>query len=251
MAYSQWTNFVNYRVGDIAVYGTTNYEALQANTNVIPSTLAPNWQVLPAPVGAGVSSLVGGTGALTMSIPTGGTVALVGNDVALSIAYPINAVYQATYYKTTVQNLTSGNTDITFDGVGAWSNPNGYITHTNGTTDFTVVQTGLYQMEFYIFVLVNNGAWTNTPLSSANKTCNIDITRPTIPEQGILSSTSLQGSQNYGQSVSGSYYLVAGDVLNMRVGNIYTGGTPTPPQANCLLNTFDLNTFFTWTYIAP
>ena len=251
MAYSQWADFVNYRVGDIAVYQTIAYSALQDNTNVIPSTLAPNWQVLPAPVGAGVSSLVGGTGALTMSIPTGGTVALVGNDVALSIAYPINAVYQATYYKTTVQNLTSGNTDVSFDGEGSWNNPNGYITHTNGTTDFTVVQTGLYQMEFYVVVLVNNGAWTNVPLSSANKTCNIDITRPTIPEQGILTNTSLQGSQNYGQSVSGSVYLLAGDVINMRVGNIYTGGTPTPPQLQCLINTFDLNTFFAWTYIAP
>jgi len=158
-------------------------------------------------------------------------------------------VYQATYYKTTVQNLTSGNTDITFDGVGAWSNPNGYITHTNGTKDFTVVQTGLYQLEFNVFVLVNNGAWTNTPLSSANKTCNIDITRPSITEVGIISSTSLQGSQNYGQSVSGSFYLIAGDILNMRIGCGFTGGTPTPPQANCLLNTFDLNTFFTWTLI--
>jgi hypothetical protein len=247
MAYSQWADFVNYRVGDIAVYGTTNYEALQANTNVIPSSLAPNWQVLPAPVGAGVSSLVGGTGALTMSIPTGGTVALVGNDVALSIAYPTNTVYQATYYKTTAQNLTSGNTDITFDGVGSWNNDGGYITHTSGTTAFTVVQTGLYQLEFYVVVLLNNGTWTTTN----NKTCNIDITRPTIPEVGVLTNTSLQGIQNYGQSVSGSFYLVAGDVLNMRVGNIYAGGTPTPPQAECLQSTFDINTFFTWTYIAP
>jgi hypothetical protein len=200
-------------------------------------------------VGAGVSSLVGGTGALTMSIPTGGTVALVGNDVALSVSLP--QVYQATYYKTTDQNLTSGNTDITFDDVGSWNNDGGYITHTNGTTAFTVVQTGLYQLEFYVVVQINNGAWTNTPLTGANKTCNIDITRPTIPEQGILTNTSLQGSQNYGQSVSGSFYLVAGDVLNMRVGCGFTGGTPTPPQALSLQNTFDLNTFFTWTYIAP
>jgi hypothetical protein len=88
MAYSQWADFVNYRVGDIAVYQTIAYSALQNNTNIIPTTLAPNWVVLPAPVGAGVSSLVGGTGALTMSIPTGGSVALVGNDVALSISYP-------------------------------------------------------------------------------------------------------------------------------------------------------------------
>lgn len=154
-------------------------------------------------------------------------------------------VYQATYYKTAVQNLIGNNTDVTFDGVGAWSNPNGYIIHTNGTKDFTVVQTGLYQLEFNVFVLVNNGAWTTTN----NKTCNIDITRPTILEQGILTTTSLQAVQNYGQSVCGRVYLIAGDILNMRVRNVFTGGAPTPPQIQCLLNTFDLNTFFTWTLI--
>ena len=246
MAYSQWADFVNYRVGDIAVYGTTNYEALQANTNVIPSSLAPNWQVLPAPVGAGVSSLVGGTGALTMSIPTGGSVALVGNDVALSIPSP--QVYQATYYKTTVQSLTSPNTDITFDGVGSWNNDGGYITHTNGTTAFTVVQTGLYQLDFNVLVLANNGTWT----TAIGKSCQIDITRPSITEQAVLTNTALQANlQDYGQSVSGSVYLVAGDVINLRVFNTFTGGIPTPPQAQCLINTFDLNTFFAWTYIAP
>jgi len=88
MAYSQWSNFANYRVGDIAVYETITYSALLPNTNIVPTTLAPNWVVLPSPSGGGVSSLVGGTGALTMSIPTGGTVALVGNDVELNIAFP-------------------------------------------------------------------------------------------------------------------------------------------------------------------
>jgi hypothetical protein len=178
------------------------------------------------------------------------TITPAGQVIDLQAAGSSPPVYQATYYKTAVQNLTSGNTDITFDGVGSWNNDGGFITHTNGTSDFTVVQTGLYQLEFYIFVLVNNGVWTNSPLSSANKTCNIDITRPTIPEVGILTNTSLQGNQNYGQSVSGSFYLIAGDVLNMRVGCGFTGGTPTPPQANCLLNTFDLNTFFTWKFIS-
>jgi hypothetical protein len=153
-------------------------------------------------------------------------------------------VYQATYYKTTTQNLTSGDTDITFDGVGAWNNPNGYITHTNGTTDFNVVQTGLYQLEFNISVLLNNGTWSPT----VSRSVSIDITRGT--QQGILSANGLQAVANYNQQVSGSFYLVAGDVINCRVNNPYTLGTPTPPQAQGLQNTFDLNTFFNWTYIS-
>ena len=157
-----------------------------------------------------------------------------------------NVVYQATYYKTTAQNLVSGNTDITFDGTGAWNNTGGYITHTNGTTDFTVVQTGLYQLEFNAVILLNNGTWTTTN----NKTINIDITRPSIPEQALVTTSALQGSQNYGQSICGTIYLVAGDVINLRLGNVYTGGTPTPPQAQGLQNTFDLNTFFTWRFIS-
>jgi hypothetical protein len=36
----------------------------------------------------------------------------------------------------------------------------------------------------------------------------------------------------------------------LRVGNTWTGGVPTPPQAQGLANTFDLNTFFTWTYLS-
>ena len=249
MSYSEWADFVYYDIGGIASYNGIVYQALQANRNIVPTTLAPNWQVLPSGGGAGVSSLETLTGAITLSSPTA-TFANTGNNIELTIQYPVPPtpqVYQSTYYKTTTQNLTSGNTDVSFDGVGVWSNPNGYITHTNGTNDFTVVQTGLYQLEFYVVVLLNNGTWTTTN----NKTCNIDITRPTIPEQGILTNTSLQGVQNYGQSVSGSFYLVSGDVLNMRVGNVFTGGVPTPPQILGLLNTFDLNTFFTWTYVSP
>jgi hypothetical protein len=155
-------------------------------------------------------------------------------------------IYQATYYNSVAQNLTSGNTDITFDTEGAWNNTGGYITHVSGTADFTVVQTGLYQLEFNALVLVNNGTW----LTTSNRTCNIDITRSPTAEQAVITNTALQGVQNYGQSVSGTIYLVAGDVINLRLGNIYTGGSPTPPQAQGLQNTFDLNTFFTWTFIS-
>ena len=67
--------------------GSTTYQALQANINVSPSLLAPNWQVLPAPAGAGVSSLSTLTGAITQSC-SAGTYANVGNDIQLTIAFP-------------------------------------------------------------------------------------------------------------------------------------------------------------------
>ena len=56
MSYSEWSNFAYYKTGDIATFGATAYEALQANQNVVPSTLAPNWQVLPSG-GGGITSV--------------------------------------------------------------------------------------------------------------------------------------------------------------------------------------------------
>jgi len=61
---------------------------------------------------------------------------------------PVNNLFIGQYYKSVNQNLTSGATDITFDLTQTWNNTGGYVTHTNGSTDFTVNQTGLYQLEF-------------------------------------------------------------------------------------------------------
>ena len=44
MSYSTWTNFAYYEVGDVATYQNIAYIALQANQNVVPTTLAPNWK---------------------------------------------------------------------------------------------------------------------------------------------------------------------------------------------------------------
>jgi hypothetical protein len=159
---------------------------------------------------------------------------------------PINTVYQGTYYKSTSQNLTSPNTDITFDLTGSWNNVGSYITHTNGTTNFTVGITGLYQLEFNTTVLLNNGTWSPT----VSRGIFIDITRPSIIEQGIISNTSLQAVANFSMQTSSTFYLIVGDVINLRINNPYTLGTPTPPQAQGVTNTFDLNTFFTWRYIS-
>ena len=153
-------------------------------------------------------------------------------------------VFQATYYKSALQNLTSGNTDITFDEEGSWNNDNGYITHTGGTTAFTVVQAGLYQLEFNATVLANGATW----LTTSNKGISIDITRsPTAEQVTISQSAFIASGTNYTQSVCSTYDLSAGDVINCRITNTFTGG---PAQAQFVQNTFDLNTWFTWRYVA-
>jgi len=229
--------------------------SLNGCQNVVSLTNGGNVTITPD-VGAGtitlsvpsipssVTSLNGLTNAVNLTSPNASiTFNVSGQNIQLQSA--TQPVYQATYYKSTAQNLLiTGDTDITFDRVGSWNNPNGYITHTNGTTDFTVVQTGLYQLDFNISVLLNNGSWSPTVARSVS----IDITRGT--EQGVLTATGLQALANYNQQVNGSYYLVAGDVINCRINNPYTLGTPTPPQAQCIQNTFDLNTFFAWQYIS-
>jgi hypothetical protein len=174
------------------------------------------------------------------------TLAISGVSTINGLPYPPSggSVYQATYYKSAAQTLTSGNTDVTFDLTGSWNNTGGYITHTDGTTSFTVVQTGIYQLEFHATVLANGAVYTTT----SGKSVGIDITRSPTAEQSIIINSALQATGlNYVMSVGSSYYLVAGDVINLRVGNTFTGGPPTLQQ---LQNTFDLNTFFTWTYIS-
>ena len=194
---------------------------------------------------SGVTAVNAGTGAISINAGTGISVGTSGSTITITNSSPgSSTVYQATYYKSAPQTLTSGNTDMTFDLTGAWNNTGGYVTHVDGTTTFTVVQTGLYQLEFNAIILANGAAY----LTTANRNVAIDITRSPSAEQAIITNSSVMATtQNYGQSVSSTYYLVAGDVINLRVGNTFTGGPPTAQQS---LNTFDLNTFFTWRYIS-
>jgi hypothetical protein len=156
-----------------------------------------------------------------------------------------SSLFIAQYYKSADQTLTNGNTDITFDLTQPWNNTGGYITHTDGTTDFTVVQPGLYQLEFNCGVSANGAVYN---LADIGKSAGIDITRIGIAEQFVILNTALQASgANYGQSVNGTFNLEVGDIINLRIVNTYTGG---PPAARGVSNTFDLNTFFTWTYLS-
>jgi hypothetical protein len=155
----------------------------------------------------------------------------------------INQVYQATYYKTTQQNLTNGNTDITFDGDASWNNDNGCITHAANSADFVVVQSGLYQLEFNASITANGGTWN----AANNKVISIDITRPPIAEQAAITQTAnCASTQNYAQNVNSSFYLQAGDIINLRVFGLFSTATP---FVSPLTNTFDLNTWFTWRFI--
>jgi hypothetical protein len=153
-------------------------------------------------------------------------------------------VFQATYYKSAAQNLVSGNTDITFDEEAAWNNDNGYITHTGGTAAFTVVEPGLYQLEFNANILANG----STNPASTQKLISVDITRsPNAEVVVIQQNTTIASGLTYGQSLSSTFNLEAGDVINCRVNNTFTGG---PAQASGVTNTFDLNTWFTWRYVS-
>ena len=154
---------------------------------------------------------------------------------------PVNNLFIGQYYKSANQVLVSGATDITFDLTQTWNNTGGYITHTNGSTDFVVVQSGLYQLEWNATIVGASSASTDLL-----KQLSIDITRSPLVEQvTIAQNTSIPTARNYGQNVSGTFYLVSGDVINCRVVNTFTGTA----SVSGFVNTFDLNTWFTWKYI--
>jgi hypothetical protein len=196
---------------------------------------------------SGVTSVNSGTGAITVAAGTGISVGTVGSVVTITNTAPggVSALaYQATYYKSADQNLTSGATDMTFDQTGAWNNTGGYITHTSGTTNFTVVQEGLYKLDFNATILGTSGGW-----SDLLKQISIDVTRSPSPEAIIIAqNTSIPTARNYGQSLSASYYLQVGDVINCRINNTFTSGTVT--ALGFAPVTDDLNTYFSWSYVS-
>jgi len=150
-------------------------------------------------------------------------------------------IFTATYYKSVNQNLSNADTDITFDLNADWNNDGEYITHTNGTTNFTVNKAGLYQLEFNISINANGATWNN----SINKTVSIDITRSST--QAVIQNSSLiQTGTSYQKSISSTYYLNVGDVIKCRNTLAFASATP---FAVAVLNTFDLNTFFSWIFI--
>ena len=156
----------------------------------------------------------------------------------------VTGVFQSTYYKSAQQNLSNGATDITFDTDASWNNGGGYITHAGGSTDFVVVQPGLYQLEWNASVIANGAVWT----SSLLKQISIDITRsPTAEVVTMAQNSSIPSATNYVQSLCSTFNLAVGDVINCRIVNSFSSGTP---YALNVTNTIDLNTWFTWRYVS-
>jgi archaellum component FlaG (FlaF/FlaG flagellin family) len=233
-----------------------NKLAILFNTDGQPITASMTNCTISIYLGAGETNIVKNIGSDVVTLSQSANSCLLdGRDIdTTNITLPSvaflqdspggGAIFQATYYKSAVQNLASGATDITFDLSGAWSNAGGYITHTDGSAVFTVVQAGLYQLEFNTTILANGATWATT----SNKGIDIDITRSPTAEQIVLGQSAFMASgTNYLQSTCSTFNLEAGDVINCRVSNTFSGG---PAQAQCVQNTIDLNTFFTWTYVS-
>jgi len=151
MSYATWANFVYYKVGDRVIYNTTNYEALQANINVAPTTLAPNWQVLPPPV-AGVTSLSGGTGALTQSC-INGTYTLSGGNIELAITYPVApTLTYANLYSLVTQNITPLDTVVLLAFENVRSSGGSFGLPTPPYTEIFINESGSYLINFILQV---------------------------------------------------------------------------------------------------
>ena len=151
---------------------------------------------------------------------------------------------QATYYKSGNQNLSDPNTDITFDQLATWSNGNNYISHTPGSKDFTVVKSGLYQLEWNASIAANGATWN----AANNKVISIDITRFPTAEQIVIGQSAIQANgQTYTQSVNSTFNLVAGDIINLRVQCTWATAQP---FVQGVQNTIDLNTWFTWRFVS-
>jgi hypothetical protein len=243
---NQWSTFNAVSNLDISGYSITNVGGLVAS-GAITSTLADIRGVNliadnglrifdPAPPGTFFGNVLydSGTGRLAV-LPQGI------NPEAVAYLSDIPTTYIAQYYNSAPQSLTSGNTNISFDSTQAWNNDGGKITHTNGTTTFEVQQNGIYQLEFKTVV-----STTGTVLSATtNRNIAVDLTRGGTASE-IQNSAFTAPSLNYAQSVSGTLQLLAGDVLTLRLACIFTG---TAPQALGVLNVFDYNTAFTWTFV--
>jgi hypothetical protein len=231
--------------------------AIQFNAPTQPITARMTNCTISIFLGGGSTNIVKNIGAATVTLTQSANSCLLdGRDIdTTNLTLPTvaflqdspsagGAVSQATYYMSVNQNLTSGSTDITFDEEGSWNNANGYITHTPGSADFTVVQAGLYQLEWNTTITASGATWATT----SNKFISIDVTRSPAAEQAIIGQSAFMASgTNYSQSVCSTFDLVAGDVINCRIVNTFTGG---PPEALGVANTFDLNTWFSWRYVS-
>jgi hypothetical protein len=261
MSYANWQSTAYYLPGNIVLYNSIEYQALLANFDVVPSTLAPNWVLLNPPAPAVVDSLNGITGnvvavagsgiGLTPGVPTAqditidntGVLSLDGATGALSSLFGI-------YYFTAPQALlVSGPNDMVFNTAVTGTNTTA-ITWTGPSANFTVAQKGLYQLMFQATVAINSTAPATNFTNTGNRVLSVDITRSPAVEVNILTTAQLVVSNlNYTQSVCGIVPLEVGDIINCRVASIYTGN---PPAAFGIgASAPNYRTFFSWLLVKP
>jgi hypothetical protein len=187
--------------------------------------------------GGGVTSLQGITGAVNLASADGSVQYAVGGQ-NLDISAPF---YIGQYYRVGGEVLTSGVDQITFTDAQDWNNDNGYITINLPTPsqNFTVVQAGIYQVEFALTINGNSATW------SGGRSASISVLRGT--NQSLLQQNVFAPSGNgYALQVVGTLRLNAGDVITcVHNGTNITGNV----IAAGLANVFDYNTTFTWTFL--
>ena len=100
MSYSEWADFIFFITGDTAMYLNDTYVALQPNIGVVPTSLAPNWVIVPPPSGSGVSSLQTLTGNLTLVSKNMTITTIGGTNIDLDVNFPPATSVQYPYYST-------------------------------------------------------------------------------------------------------------------------------------------------------
>ena len=157
---------------------------------------------------------------------------------ALTISSINNTVYQAfaggQYYRTTNQNLPTGNNFLLFDASKPWNSTD--FIQTDPST-FLCSTTGTYQIGLNTTILAATGTWT-----ALLKSLIIQQDRGGA-QSVVINSMSIPSPQNYGQSASAVLDINQGDSLRFITGQtLATGST----ISLGLANVFDYNTF--WDY---
>jgi len=185
--------------------------------------------------GGGVASLQGITGAINLTSTDSSVQYAVGGQ-NLDISAPL---FIGQYWRVGAESLGSGVDTITFTDAQTWNNDNGYITANLPSQTFTVVQAGIYQVEFAVTIAGNGATWTGS------RSASISITRGST--QSLLQQTvNPISGQSYFMQIVGTLRLNKDDVISCvhngtnSAGNVLAVG---------LQNTFDYNTTFTWTFL--
>jgi hypothetical protein len=152
---------------------------------------------------------------------------------------PVNNLFIGQYYKSANQTAVSGSVNVTFDRTQTWNNGSNIIQNPGSTTQFKVIQEGLYQVEFALTVFGNSATW------NAGKSASINLARGST--QSLLQTTITPPSGNgYSAQVVGTLYLLKDDILQCNLnGTLLTGTVLIAGVANV----FDYNTSFTWSFI--